>query len=133
MARPRRPAAEIEAVSMAAEIVRRETRFRNSQAVSREIARQVVDRLIVELEGDPLELAFAHVERNLIESPFYVLAECPEINTLAEFVDRRVKKLRGRNGRYLSPPAQVSERNTVLAELRNLLTLRYDRHLRSRK
>lgn len=130
MARPRRPEAEAQAVREAAEIVRRETGLTSAKATSREIAARVVAELMHEIDGDPLDLAFAAIERSLIGSPFHRLASCPKINTAADFVERRVERLQARSGRYLSPAEQANERAEIMHELRGVLANRYDWQLR---
>jgi hypothetical protein len=130
MARPRRPAAEAQAVRAAAKIVRAETGLTSARAVSREIARRVVAEFFADLDADPLDLAFAAVERELLRSPFQRLASCPHINLSAEFVERRSRRIEQRHGRYLSPARQFEERAAIAAEMREALRNRYDRQLR---
>ena len=130
MARPRRPEAEARAVREAAEIVRAETGLTSAKAISREIAARVVPALMSELEGDPLELALAAIERDLIGSPFQRLASCPEIDTASLFVEMRVERVRARCGRYLTEAEQDTERRALLGQLRLTLAARYDRHVR---
>lgn len=131
MARPARPRSEACAVREAAQIVRAETGLTSAKALSREIAARVVSELLNELEGDPLDLAFAAIERDLLRSPFQRLASCPEIDTAAEFVERRVERLRARSGRRLSDAEDDSERRAIADELMRLLSGRYDRQLRA--
>lgn len=131
MARPRRPEAEADAVRAAAEIVRRETGLSSAKAISQEIAARVIRELMTEIEGDPLELALAAVERDLIGAPVQRLASCPDINTISEFVQRRMKRVEDRQGRYLSQAEQVAERHAIAAEMRPVLAGRYDRLLRA--
>lgn len=130
MARPRRPAEEGKAVCAAAAIVTQETGLTSARAVSREIAARVVSEFMRQLEADPVELAFAAIERDLLKSPFHNLASCPEINLAAEFLKLRIKRLEGRQGAYLSHPEQTSERASIDRELRALLAGRYDHALR---
>jgi hypothetical protein len=131
MARPRRPYAEAQAVREAALIARAETGLTSAKALSREIARRVVVELMADLEADPLDLAFAAIERDLLQSPFQRLASCPDINLAAEFVKRRTKSVEDRQGRYLSPPEQAAERRAIESDLRDALAKRYDRQLRT--
>jgi hypothetical protein len=117
-------------VQDAAAILRAETRLTSARALSREIASRVILELMKELEGDPLDLALAAIERNLIGSPFQRLASCPAIDTAALFVEMRIERVRARSGRYLSPPEQASERRALMGDLEGKLARRYDRHLR---
>jgi hypothetical protein len=83
-----------------------------------------------EIDGfaaDPLLVALQRVA----PSPFVRLATCSHIDTLSEFVGRRVERLRSRAGAYLTPAAQVEERNGIAKEINALLSARYLRHLRS--
>ena len=114
----------------AANVVRTETGLKSAKAISREIAVRVVSTLMKEIEADPLELALAAIERDLIGSPFQRLASCPEIDTASLFVDLRVERLRARCGRYLSSEEQSTERSALMMEVESLLAGRYDRHLR---
>lgn len=131
MARPRRPEAEVRLVRKAACVVRSEMHLNSAKAIGREVARRVVKELAKELEGDPLDLALAAIGRDLLGCPFQRLATCPDINTIAEFVERRIRRIEDRQGRYLSTCRQAEERATILAEVEDLLTGRYDRHLRT--
>jgi hypothetical protein len=131
MARPRRPALETEAVHEAAAIVKAETGLTSAKAVSREIAARVVKEFLHELEADPLDLAFAAIERELLRSPFQRLASCPDINLASEFVKRRMKAVEDRQGRYLSPADQAAERQAILNEISDLLAGRYDWQVRT--
>ncbi|QNP46065.1 hypothetical protein H9L14_01975 [Sphingomonas sediminicola] len=131
MARPRRPDAEAHAVREAAKIVRAETGLTSAKGIGGEIAARVVPAVMREIEGDALELALAAIERDLIGSPFQRLASCPEIDTASLFVERQVERLRARSGRYLSPTEQLVERQTIAAEVTDVLAARYDRQLRA--
>jgi hypothetical protein len=131
MARPPRPPLEARLVREAAAMVRAEMQLTSARALSREIASRVAVELMKELEGDPLDLALAAIERDLIGLPFQRLASCPAIDTAAVFVDMRVERIRARSGRYLSPAEQASERRALMRELEGKLAGRYDRHLRS--
>jgi hypothetical protein len=130
MARPRRPRAESQAVRQAAAIVRSETGLTSAKALSREIAARVVKEFMHELEADPLDLAFAAIERALLRSPFQRLASCPDINLASEFVKRRMKAVEDRQGRYLSTADQAAECHLILCELEQVLARRYDWELR---
>ncbi|WP_395622148.1 hypothetical protein [Sphingomonas daechungensis] len=130
MARPRRPEAEARLVREAAAIVRIEKGLTSAKALSREIAKIVVNELKHEIEGDELDLAFSAVERKLVGSPFLRLASCERIDTIAEFVDRRVERFRGRSGRQLGQAEDEAERSLILAEVQSILASRYDWQLR---
>ena len=130
MARPRRPRAEAEAAREAAAIVEAESGLTSAKALSREIAARVVNEFLHELEADPLDLAFAAIERELLRSPFRRLASCPDIDLASEFVKRRMKAVEDRQGRYLSTAEQAAERRAILSTLTSLLAGRYDRQLR---
>jgi hypothetical protein len=132
MARPRRPEAEAQAVLEAAELVRAETGVASAKALSREIAARVVMAFLAELEADPMDLAFAAIERDLLRSPFQRLASCPDIDLAFEFVKRRIKAVEDRQGRYLAPVEQATEQRAILDDLQALLAGRYDRLLRLR-
>lgn len=130
MARPRRPEVETRLVREAAQLVRGETGITSAKAVSATIAERVVLALADELEADPIERAFAAIERDLIGSPFHRLASCPEINTVSEFVERRLEKFRSRAGRQLAPTEDAAERRAILDEVQAALASRYDWQLR---
>jgi hypothetical protein len=134
MARPRRPSIEEHLVREAAGIVRAETALTSAKAQSREIARRVVIELMADIDADDLEAAVAAVERRLIgETPFQQLASSPEVDTASLFVERRAKRLQARAGKYLTQCEQEAERRIISREIRELLSSRYDRHLRSRR
>ena len=130
MARPRRPAAEVHFVHEGAAILRAQTGLTSAKAQSREIARRVSAALLIQVEMDPLDLAFAAIEGNGAGCPFQQLAADPEIDTVAEFTDRRVERLRSRAGRYLPPAADAAERRAIIAEIEAVLANRYDHQLR---
>src|SRR5689334_3361835 len=95
MARPRRPKLEAQLVREAAMIVQTETQLTAVQPIASEIARRVVDALISEIDGlsrDPLLSALQRVSN----CPFWLLATCPDIDTLSEFVDQRIDRLMSR-------------------------------------
>jgi hypothetical protein len=117
-------------VRAAAAIVRSETGLTSAKALGREIAARVTVELLKELDGDPLDLALAAIERDLIGSPFQRLASCPDIDTVALFVELRVEQVRARSGRYLSPLEQTAERNRIAQTINLKLAARYDRSLR---
>jgi hypothetical protein len=131
MARPRRPEAEAQAVREAAEIVRAETGLTSARAISREVARRVSLVFMADLEADPLDQAFAAIDRATTSSPFQRLASCPDINIASEFVKLRLKAVEARQGRYLSPQHQEVELRQIAENLRNILTGRYDWQLRN--
>jgi hypothetical protein len=105
----------------------------SAKALSREIAIRVTAALIHDLETDPLELAFAAIDRGNLHCPIHRLAACPEIDTASLFVERRVARLRARSGRYLLPAEQSAELRVLLDELKEALAGRYDRLLRGTK
>lgn len=115
----------------AAAIVRAETGQISAKSIGREIARRVVAEFIADLEADPLDQAFAAIERDLLKSPFHQLATSGDINLYSDFVKRRIKRLEARHGHYLSPAAQGAERREIAEEMRLTLGARYDRQLRS--
>lgn len=130
MARPARPAAEAALVREAGHIVSAETGITAAQPLAREIAARVVKELLAEIGGlaaEPLLVAL----QKAAPSPFVTLATCPETDTLSDFVQRRVDRLRSRAGAYLSPSSQIRERNAIAKEVSLLLFGRYLRHLRS--
>lgn len=129
MARPRRPEAEARAVREAAKIVRAETGLTSVLALGREIADRVAAELVSDLDADPLDHAFAAIERDLLNSPFQRLATCPTIDTATDFLTLRFEKMRARNGRYLSPEEQRRERDAILRHLSDKLARRYSKHL----
>jgi dihydropteroate synthase len=99
-------------------------------SVARQIATRVVAELLIDVDGlnaDPFMAALQKAS----QSPFVTLATCPEIDTLTEFVERRVARLRARAGSYLTPVQQAEERSAIAADVEALLTGRYLRHLRS--
>lgn len=131
MARPARPATEITAVHEAAALIRREGGLASPPNVARMIAGRVVEAMLTDIAcDDPLALAMAAIEQQLLPSPFVTLATCPEINTLEAYVERRAGRLRSRSARDLSPIQQDAERESVAAEVQEVLTGRYLRHLR---
>jgi hypothetical protein len=130
MARPPRPRSEAQLVREAAAIVRGETGATSARALSREVAIRVTAELMKEIEGDPVDLALAAIERDLIGSPFHRLASCPEIDTASLYVELRVDRLRARSGRFLSLGGQAAERALIISALTATLAGRYDRHLR---
>lgn len=131
MARPRRPVAEAQVVRRAAAMVVGERGLKSAKSIAAYIAERVVAELDRERDADPLELTFAAVERALHPPcPIHTLASCPEINTAADFLRIRVRKLQDRSGRYLAGPGQAKEGSAVQAELRSLLASRYGRVIR---
>ena len=131
MARPARPAAEIEAVREAAALIEQEIGRMSYPSIACEIAARVVSAMLSDLDrSDPLAIALAAIEQQLLPSPIRTLAICPEINTLEMYLEHRVALLRSRAGRYLGSAEQRSEREAISAEMRKLLTGRYLRHLR---
>lgn len=129
MARPARPAAEAAAVAAAADLVRAETGIAAVQPLAREIARRVVAELLADLQRDPFEATLAVLERG--GSPVVRLATCPEIDTVSIFVQRRVERLEGRGGRYLTSAEQSMERRRIAGEVEAALEGRYARCLRA--
>lgn len=125
MARPARPAAEAEAVRRAAELVRLETGLRAVQPVAREIAKRVVEQMLVDLHLD--EFAALLAARTAPACPFRLLATCPEVATLDAFVGRRVTRMEARGGRYLSPGEQAVEQREISYEIERQLASRYAR------
>lgn len=129
MARPARPALEIHTVREAARKVRQETGRSAAQPVALEIAKRVVSELLLEIEclgADP----FLEALRKAQQSPFTLLATCGDIDTMNEFVERRVARVRARSGAYLTPDAQRAERSQLAEEITDKLARRYARHLR---
>lgn len=129
MARPRRPAAEVEAVCRAASLLMREIGSSPTQVIAREMARRVIAELIADVSGqndDPLAAALMRFHR----SPFTELATCAEIDTLSSFLDERIKRVRSRGGRYLNANEQLAERRDIESILERRLSQRYARHLR---
>jgi hypothetical protein len=129
MARPARPEREVAAVREAAAVIRGEMQRAAPPAVAQEIATRVVAELLVEVDGlvdDPFLAALQNARR----SPFVTLATCPEIDTLSEFVERRVERLRARAGSYLAPAQQADERKAIAEDVEQTLSRRYLRHLR---
>lgn len=127
--RPRRPALE-------ARLVREAVADVDSSAprepLARDLARRVVAELAIEIDGeaDPITLGLANIRRQNFPSPVHALATDPEVDTLALFVERRVECLRARSGRDLDPVAANIERQRVFAEVEQVLTRRYLRHIR---
>lgn len=133
MARPTRPMCEVAAVREAADIIRRESGPSTNHRLAKEIALRVVAKVLREVEqptDEPFVSALAALEQRYAPSPFVTLATCPEIDTMSEFVERRIRRVRSRAGRYLSSFAQAQERAVISADLVALLTHRYCRHLR---
>lgn len=131
MARPRRPFNEIGAVQEAANLLRRELGPISAKAISRIVASRVVQLMLDDIEqSDPLVAALTAIEQRYSPSPFLTLATCPEIDTAAQFVSRRVGRLQARSGRYLTPAGQTREREEIADETRMHLAERYARHLR---
>ncbi len=130
MARPARPHLEAQAVREAAALVPG-----TIQAKARVVAAQVVAELMLELErgDDPMIAALAELELQTKPGPVVRLATCPDIDTSAAFIERRIERLRARAGRYLAPHDQRAERLAIAAELEILLTGRYARLLRIRR
>jgi hypothetical protein len=129
MAREPRPKTEVCAVREAAASIRAQFSSATSPAIAAELARMVVAELRLEIEGvndDPL----VAVLQRATKSPVQTLATCPEINTIAMFVERRIAALRDRSGAYLSPAQQEHEKRTICASIERTLTRRYLRHLR---
>lgn len=133
MARPRRPRAEIIAVHEAAALVRGETGLRAAQPVAREIAKRVMVAFFADLERDDDALfhALAEMEQKLFPSPFLTLATCPEIDTARDYVDRWLKCLRARGGRFISIAEQAHLRDQLADEVHAILFARYREQLRS--
>lgn len=134
MARPSRPTAEVAAVRAASEDVSRETGLRSVPLLAAEIARQVVEEMLYDLEteqDDRLIAALNAVKRQLMPSAISTLATCPDIDTAADYVARRVQRVQARSGKYLSPADQQREKSAISAELQSFLAARYSRHLRA--
>lgn len=135
MARPARPAAELIAVREAASVLAHHDGGRNAERLANEIAERVVAELMSRLDqaaSDPFVTALASLEQRYAPSPFITLATCPEIDTISLFVERRVRRMRDRAGRYLSPAEQRAERGSISSELVQGLARRYCRHLRGK-
>ena len=132
MARPRRPAAEVEAVREAAQLFRSDKMRRSDAMIARKLAVRVVEAMLRDLEQtDPLVRALWSMEQKLTKCPIRTLATCPEINTLGSFIERRVERLHARAGRYLNLNEQTTEKAAIIAEISSTLAGRYARHLRS--
>lgn len=133
MARPSRPMAEVAAVQAASDEVRRETGLQSVPLLAAEVARRVIEEMLRDLEADHedrLIAALNAVKRQLMPSAISTLATCPDIDTAADYVTRRVQRVQARSGRYLSPADQQRERSAISAELQSFLAARYSRHLR---
>jgi hypothetical protein len=130
MARPARPVAEAAAVKAAAKAL---GRHRSVNAVSRDIARQVVADLMRYLDldlADPMIAALAELEAHAEPSPITRLARCPEIDTAAQILDRRASLYRARGCRQLSALDRAAETRAIAALVEQHLSARYARHLR---
>lgn len=129
MARPRRPQAECDLVRQAAAVIHGQRPDMSCSSVAQEVAVRVVAELLTEIDGltaDPLVSALRQVD----PSPVTALATCPEIDTLSEFVDRRVAKVRDRSGAYLSAAQQNQEKQDICRSIEQTLSRRYLKHLR---
>jgi hypothetical protein len=130
MARPPRPVAERRAVDEAALSMRSQFPSATPPMIAAELARLVVAELLLEIDGvndDPLVAAL----RRATTSPVQTLATCPDIDTMSEFVERRISALRNRSGAYLTSAQQDAEKRCICASIERTLMRRDLRHLRS--
>ncbi len=122
--RPRRPAAE-------ARLVREAAAAYPADAPREPIARDLAARVVVHLRGvaaeasDPAVAAFGQLGRAILPCPATSLASDPEINTLAEFIEARVKSLRQRNGWTLTVEQDRAEVESCLAYVQHKIAARY--------
>lgn len=132
MARPARPAAEVAAVRVAAELVRVDTGLTAADPIAAIIAARVVETMqAYQAEGmDPFLAALGEARRKVAASPFDTLATDGDINTLDSFVTARMEKVRAREGRSLSPQEDQTECRAIWNDVRAKLHRRYLRVLR---
>lgn len=128
--RPRRPAAE-------ARLVREALAGMDPSAPREPIARALAARVVGHLRGvaaeasDPAVAAFGQLRRAVLPCPAVALAADPDINTLAEFIDARVKSLRKRNGWTLTAEQDRADVESCLAYVQVKLAARYLKILRT--
>jgi len=122
MSRPRRPAAERDAVIAAAGPTG------SAAQRARRVAQAVALAAIADVDRDPAERILALL-RDLSPTPVDVLATAPEMGTAQMILSERVQRLRNRGGRRLSERAQDSEDKEIIAAVASVLSERYRRLL----
>lgn len=128
--RPRRPVAE-------ARLVREAAAAYPADAPREPIARDLAARVVGHLRGvaaeasDPAVAAFGQLGRAILPCPATALASDPEINTLAEFIEARVKSLRQRSGWTLTVEQDRADVERCLSYVQHKITARYLAILRS--
>ncbi len=127
--RPRRPAVEARLVREAAAAYPADA---PREAIARDLAARVVGHLrgVAAEASDPAVAAFGQLGRAVLPCPAVALASDPEINTLAEFIEARVKSLRQRSGWTLNANQDRADVEVCLAHVQVKLAARYLKILR---
>jgi hypothetical protein len=124
MARPVRPTSEIALVRAAAMPLAGQS-ARSAGAI---IAKKVTTEALAYLDLDPLLAVLASAEQTP-KSSCTRLAQCPEIDTVADVIRLRVSRYRARGCRQLSTTEREAETRDIAREIERMLTDRYRRHL----
>ncbi len=132
MARPARPASEISAVRIGADIARSETGLTSAAPLAIAVATRVVEEMQTHLAEtmDPFLAALGDARRRADPSPFAFLATDPDVDSFRLFVDARVERLRARYGRGLSAREDEAECRDLWSEVARKLARRYMNALR---
>ena len=124
MARPRRPAAEREAVRAAAD-----GRGSAAQRASR-LADRVAAAALSYVDADPADRLLEIVRAD--KSPIDTLATDAEIDTASLIVAERKRRLECRGGQHLPERQWLIEDRATVAAVASQLAERYRRHLRAK-
>lgn len=128
MARPRRPASEVQAVRDAAAAIRAEMGLTSAKALGREVAKRVTDQMLADSEHDPMEAILS----GLIDcDPIATLASSPELGTLDELAELFRDRMLSHFGLFIPPQFQQQvQRRSASLRFRATLSERYAKHLR---
>jgi hypothetical protein len=128
--RPRLPAAEARLVRDAAASI---DLAGPREPIARAIAARVTDhlRVFAAEASDPMVAAVGLLGRAVLHSPIIELATDPDIDTLAMFVEARVKSLRDRNGWPLTADQDRRDVDDAFQCVKRKLQARYLKILRS--
>lgn len=127
MARPSRPAAEVQAVREAAAAIRAETRMTSARALGREIAERVTAAMLDDAQNDPAAILPGLAGRD----PIAKLAFAQGVGAVDELAERFRDRMLAAFGTFIPPIFQQEvQRRDAARELRATLAERYTRQLR---
>lgn len=127
MARPRRPASEVQAVRDAATAIRAETGLTSAKALGGEIASRVTAALLDDAQSDPAGIMSGFASGN----PIFVLAFGHDQAAVDDLAERFRDRMLALFGTFIPPIfQQENQRRAAANDLCVTLAERYARHLR---